>query len=307
MAFLLSFLLSLFGVWFFGRIAKRLNIVDRPDGVLKPHGRETPYLGGLGIFVGVLPFSWNDTVVLLSASIALALGLMDDLFSISPFSRLIAEFGISLLLVWRFIGLDNLLVSTFWLFFVVVLINSVNMMDGMDGLCGSLVALSALSYFFLVRGVFFENLSLSLLGASLGYLVFNFPPARIFMGDAGSYLMAVLLSAIVLSQNRFASFDTFLTMIFPLWIFFLDFLASVLRRYRNKKSIFRGDRNHMYDKLSRRFGVKRALFIMIATHAVFCGFSFGALGNIVMSVVTFVLAVVFSFVLIKGLGLLHYD
>ncbi|KAF2959719.1 MraY family glycosyltransferase [Thermotoga sp. 38H-to] len=307
MAFLLSFLLSLFGVWFFGRVAKRLNIVDRPDGVLKPHGRETPYLGGLGIFVGVLPFLWNDTVVLLSASIALTLGLMDDLFSISPFLRLVAEFGISLLLVWRFIGLENLLVSTLWLFFIAVLVNSVNMMDGMDGLCGSLVALSSLSYFFLVRGVFFENLSLSLLGASLGYLVFNFPPAKIFMGDAGSYLLAVLLSTIVLSQNRFFSFNTFLTMVFPLWIFFLDFLASVVRRYRNRRSIFKGDRDHMYDKLSRRSGTRRALFIMIATHAVFCGFSFGALGNIVMSVVTLVLAAVFSFVLIKSLGLLHYD
>ena len=307
MPFVLSFLLGMFGVWFFGKLAKKLNIVDRPDGLLKPHGREIPYLGGLGIFAGVLPFLWKDTAVLLTSSLALTLGLLDDLFSLSPFFRLVVEFGSSLILVWRCVGFHNVWYPILWVFFVVILMNAVNMMDGMDGLCGSLVAISSLFFFFLVKGTFFQDLSLALLGVSLGYLVFNFPPARVFMGDAGSYLLAVLLSTMIISQNRVVSFNSFVPLVFPLWIFLLDFFASVIRRFRNRRSIVSGDRDHMYDKLSRRLGVRKALLVMCLIHSLLCGFSFGAMGNAFTGVLTLVIAGVFSYLIIKGLRLFDYD
>lgn len=307
MPFVLSFLLGMFGVWFFGRLAKKLNIVDRPDGLLKPHGREIPYLGGLGIFAGVLLFLWKDTAVLLTSSLALTLGLLDDLFSLSPFFRLVVEFGISLILVWRYVGFHNVWYPILWVFFVVILMNAVNMMDGMDGLCGSLVAISSLFFFFLVKGTFFQDLSLALLGVSLGYLVFNFPPARVFMGDAGSYLLAVLLSTMIISQNRVVSFNSFVPLVFPLWIFLLDFFASVIRRFRNRRSVVSGDRDHMYDKLSRRLGVRKALLVMCLIHSLLCGFSFGAMGNAFTGVLTLVIAGVFSYLIIKGLRLFDYD
>ncbi|PLV56914.1 glycosyltransferase family 4 protein [Thermotoga sp. SG1] len=307
MPFVLSFLLGMFGVWFFGRLAKKLNIVDRPNGLLKPHGREVPYLGGLGIFAGVLPFLWKDTAVLLASSLALTLGLLDDLFSLSPFFRLVVEFGISLILVWRYVGFHSVWYPILWVFFVVILMNAVNMMDGMDGLCGSLVAISSLFFFFLVKGTFFKDLSLALLGASLGYLVFNFPPAKIFMGDAGSYHLAVLLSTMIISQNRVVSFNSFVPFVFLLWIFLLDFFTSVIRRFRNKRSIVSGDRDHMYDKLSRRLGVRKALFVMCLIHSLLCGFSFGALGNTVTGFISLVVAAFFSYILIKSLKLFYYD
>ncbi|PLV58280.1 glycosyltransferase family 4 protein [Thermotoga sp. KOL6] len=307
MAFILSFLLSLFGVWFFGRIAKKFEIVDKPDGVLKPHGREVPYLGGLGIFTGLLPFLWKDSPVLLASSLALAIGLLDDLFSLSPFFRLIVEFGISLLLIWRFVGFYNVWYSAFWMLLVVILINAVNMMDGMDGLCSSLVAISSFFFFLLVQGSFFQELSLALLGASLGYLVFNFPPAKIFMGDAGSYLIAVVLSILFISQNRHPSFNSLVSFLFLLWIFLLDFFASVLRRYKSKKPIFFGDKDHMYDKLSRQFGVRKSLFIMSLIHSLFCGFSLGAMNNTLTSVISLCISGFFSYILVKGLNLTGYD
>ncbi|MCD6552129.1 glycosyltransferase family 4 protein [Thermotoga sp.] len=307
MPFFLGFLLGVLGVWFFGRLAKKLNIVDKPDGLLKPHGREIPYLGGLGIFAGVLPFLWSDTAVLLTSSLALTLGLLDDLFSLSPFFRLMMEFGISLILVWKFVGFYSIWYSILWVLFVVILVNAVNMMDGMDGLCGSLVAISSLFFFFLVKGSFFQDLSLALLGTSLGYLVFNFPPARIFMGDAGSYLFAVLLSTMAVSQSRVVSFSSLVPLVFPLWTFLLDFSASVIRRFKNKKSIFSGDRDHMYDKLSRRLGVRRSLFIMCLIHSLFCGFSFGAMGNTFTGVLSLAVAGIFSYLLIKSLKLFDYD
>ena len=299
-SFLIPFILSLVSVPIFGYIAKKLNIVDKPDNYLKPHGKATPYLGGLGIYVGLLPILWKSTAILLPASFLLTIGLTDDIFSLSPKLRLLIEFISAALIIIAFHirGIWMIL----YIFGIVAMINAVNMIDGMDGICGGNVAISSLFFFIISQDPFTKELSLAVLGASLGYLIYNFPPARIFMGDAGSYLLGVSLAILYTLSSRPIPSTKMLVSIFPLWIYILDLIAGVVRRLRNRRNPFEGDRDHIYDKLKRRIGSTRK--VVICTYIINAAFS----ALVFLSpFVGMVLAILFSVALIRLLNMFGYD
>ena len=301
MIYLACLLITLVSVPLMMKVATRMGIVDRPDGVLKTHTRTVPYLGGLGMFFGMIPFLWRDSFSLMILSISLSLGLLDDILSVNPKIRLLVEFALAWFISWRFLGFG--IYQIVFTVGIVALINAVNMVDGMDGMAAGSVAISSIFLAMMAENQFARDLSITILVVSLGFLVYNFPPAKIFMGDAGSYLLGTSLSIVLASSMRYGFSTSSLRFLFPVWIYLLDLTAGFLRRILNHRSPFSGDREHFYDKLKRIF--KSDVKALFASYAVVFAFSMVSL------VENFYLAlsieIAMSVFLVFSLKLLRYE
>ncbi|MFN4200549.1 MAG: glycosyltransferase family 4 protein [Fervidobacterium gondwanense] len=259
-----SFTISTITIPLFGRIAYKTGIVDKPDGDLKPHERITPYLGGLPIFLAVIITTEFDIISKICLTILTLTGLYDDVRNLNPKIRLLIEFVVSTLLVFKYLGLSIFL--PFYVLVIVALINATNMMDGLDGVCASVSLLSALGLAVVSTSKYDTTLLVALVGALLGYLIYNYPPARIFMGDAGSYLIGGTLSIGLLSAFREGTnnFPRAVSALILVSIFFFDLSSGVFRRLLNGRSPFSGDRGHVYDKIYNVVNDKRkTLWTMI--------------------------------------------
>lgn len=234
----------------------RLGVLDRPDDDLKTHDRAIVPLGGAGIFVGVqvgLVAAGEFSVVFAVASLLIwAVGLVDDLRGVSPLLRLAAAVGVGAYIVTMTPVPGGLLGSVIWVGLIAISINAVNLIDGLDGLAGSVsvFALGAMWVYAAGQGVDDTLLYLVAIGAVGGFLIWNFPPARLFAGDNGAYVIGVTLAwaALRSSPDGSASLVAFALIGVPL----LDLAITVLRRWRVGKDLFAGDRDHVYDNLSER-------------------------------------------------------
>ncbi len=237
--FFISLFLSVSLTPLFSKVAVKLGIVDRPDNNLKNHGSAVPYLGGLALYVSILPFV-RDLALLFVLTGFMVLGLIDDLKKLSWQLRLAVEFLLGAMLVLRFSrDLFGFLLN---LVLTVALINAVNMSDGLDGACAVMVSIGILLSNF-------ETVGLAFVGALVGYLVFNFPPARIYMGDAGTYLLGGFVSYLIVSNmSHPLDYRPVLPFLLPL----LDLFAAVVRRVSHHRSPFKGDLDHIHHKFFRR-------------------------------------------------------
>ncbi|MCA1726347.1 MAG: undecaprenyl/decaprenyl-phosphate alpha-N-acetylglucosaminyl 1-phosphate transferase [Actinobacteria bacterium] len=247
-----------------GPLARSLGLhigaVDHPSGGLKPHPYPVSYLGGLAVAAGVAagigaegwPYPWALPVALFGVA---AVGLADDTLGLPPVVRLLAQLGFGVLLAAQGLRADPLesvlLSSVVTVIVFAGAVNAANMVDGMDGLAATTTALSgfALAVVALMhdRSVI---LSLILAGAALGFLVHNFPPARLFLGNGGSYLAGggLAVAILLLSRNPALFVGTGTC----LGLFGLDLLLSVVRRLVGHEGLLQPDRGHLYDQLLRR-------------------------------------------------------
>lgn len=257
------------------RFAPVIGLVDSPT-KRKSHEGDIPLVGGVAILLGlllILPFSGiiqDHWAFLLAASVLVAVGIWDDIFTIAPSIRLllqssavlfVAVFGDAVLLnigeVIPGSGDFNLgwMALPFTVFAGIGLINAFNMSDGVDGLCGTLVlvALAGLGTVAAIAGKQNELVLIAVLaGALVGFLVFNMrvpgrKHAKVFLGDAGSYLLglAVLYLTVRLSQGD----DRAMAPVSALWFCMLplfDTVGMILRRIKRGKSPFSPDREHIH-------------------------------------------------------------
>jgi len=209
------------------------------------HRQPTPTLGGVGMYLAFLitvlvitqiQSEWADLrwSLILGASLMFLLGLVDDFKRISPPTKLVGQILAAAIVIFfgRVIdffpwGFANSVLTFFWL---VGITNAINLLDNMDGLAGgiALIAASFLSYFFInVGNDPLILIALALAGSILGFLVFNFPPARIFMGDSGSLFLGFTLAALAVAHRPRAS-DVFTVMGVPVLLFLLPILDTSL-------------------------------------------------------------------------------
>ncbi len=258
-------------------LGERTGAMDNPRGGLKPHPMPVSYLGGLAVALGVAagflaegwPFPWTLPVSLLGLA---ALGLADDTIGLPPAGRLLAQLGLGILLAAQGLRADPFEQQVIaWIVTVAVFagaVNAANMVDGMDGLASSATALSALALA-LVASLHDRSAVLPLIlgGAAIGFLPYNLPPARLFLGNAGSYLAGGGLAVAILLLSRNPA--TFVGAGTCLGLFGLDLLASMVRRALRRERLFQPDREHLYDQLLRRgFSVKEVLAMCVGVHLV---------------------------------------
>ncbi len=280
----ISFLTALLSTPIWMRLARWLGAVDPPDD-RKIHDKPVLYLGGLSFhasFAAVLvvvlwrcPYLvessvWQNKWLALFAgsTLMLVLGIVDDLRCLKPQTKLIGQIVLAFSLVacgFRFevvtdplgggpihLGALGWVLSVFW---IVAIANAVNLVDGLDGLAAGVVLFAACANLAISLSPwqgFVGLISLVLIGATLGFLPYNFYPARVFMGDAGSLYLGTLLGASAIESS--VKSTTVVSLLFPLvalLIPLLDTGLAVIRRSRRGQHLFAADREHIHHRLLR--------------------------------------------------------
>lgn len=259
------------------RIAIKKSVLDIPN-ARSSHSVPTPRGGGAAIVLtflasllalyglGVVTFWIMASLVLAGAGVAL-LGFFDDLGHIPARWRLIGHFLAAGWVVFSLGGLPPLVLlgdvfdlglsgDALAVVFLVWMLNLYNFMDGIDGLAGSeavfVGAAGALIYFVAGQSGM-GTVCLALAAAAGGFLCWNFPPAKIFMGDAGSGFLGVIMGALVLVAG-WVSADLFWGWIILLGAFVVDATVTLLRRMLRGEKVYEAHRSHAYQFASRKFG-----------------------------------------------------
>jgi UDP-GlcNAc:undecaprenyl-phosphate GlcNAc-1-phosphate transferase len=266
-AFILSFVFALYWTPLMRKAALQLGIVDKPDGRLKTQESATPYLGGLAVFmsflltVGVFTQFGQETLgLLLSGSIALMVGLLDDFGAMTPSQKLLGQTLAAVVLVKSgiYIRLEFIpiwLAIPLTVLWILAVTNALNIIDILDGLASGVAVIAALSIAianFMAGRNAVALLSLILAGAVLGFLRHNFHPARIYLGDAGSLFIGFMLAA--LSMNAGYTRANLLAVISPVLILgipLFDLMLVMWIRWRNGIPVMKGSPDHFALRLRR--------------------------------------------------------
>lgn len=273
------------------RLARSRGWYDLPNG-RKIHTYPIPRLGGVGIFLSLcaaavlLAFfpayaqGWRSLLVLAAFLLIHALGLLDDFHNLEAALKFVLQLVAAALVVAAGFtihrlglpGIGSLELGWFaWpltLIWIVGLSNAMNLVDGVDGFAGGIAAMAALALgavAFAQGRPFAALLAAALLGAVVGFLAYNFPPARIFMGDSGSLLLGFLLATLPLLGGDAVKAPEGLTLeiagtITILAIPVLDTAAAIVRRLREGKPIYAPDKQHLHHKLLALGLGDRAIF-----------------------------------------------
>jgi UDP-GlcNAc:undecaprenyl-phosphate GlcNAc-1-phosphate transferase len=278
------------------RIAIRLLIVDRP-GPLKTHRAPVPYLGGVAVFLGLLvgPIAADKPELILPYVLALALGVVDDVRGLTPQARLGAEILVGAVAALAVPGSALVALGTGVL--VVVLLNAVNLLDGQDGLAAGACLVSAVA--FAILGGDAAPVGLALAGALAAFLVFNAPPARMYLGDGGAYLIGTVLATLpALTEHGPTDWSVWIGAVLIVGLPLADTAIAILRRSRARRPLFEGDRSHVYDQLvDHGWRVETSTALCVVVQGVLAALGvlaagFGTTGAVIVAALT-VLAVAY--------------
>jgi UDP-GlcNAc:undecaprenyl-phosphate GlcNAc-1-phosphate transferase len=269
------------------RLAGRIGAVDQP----RARGlsdRPMPRLGGAAIFGGIigssvlfLPLHGRFGAILLGAAIIAGVGAVDDIFELSAPVKLLGQIAAALVPV-----LDGVRVVDFTLPFVhrvelgdlgipltvagiVLIMNVVNFSDGVDGLAAGVCAIAAVAFAVIAFDLQRANaavLAAIIAGAALGFLVHNFHPATVFMGDCGSNLLGLLLACVAVEGT--VKTQAVLALVLPLIVLavpFLDTTFVVLKRLKYRRPVYEADREHFHHRMDRiGFSTRRTVLYLYA-------------------------------------------
>jgi UDP-GlcNAc:undecaprenyl-phosphate/decaprenyl-phosphate GlcNAc-1-phosphate transferase len=295
--YILAFFTSLLIVIYFTpsliKVAYLKNLNDEPDDKRKLHAKRVPTIGGIMIFAGTLfafslwlsiTFSstvydcqarFNDFAIVVTTMLVLFfVGVKDDIIGTAPIKKLIAHIMVAVIIVLMANMRINSLHGIFgvylipeWasimlsVFTIIVIINAFNLIDGIDGLAGGIGFIGAVAfgiYFSLTLELVMACVAFSLAGSLLGFLYYNFSPAKIFMGDSGSLTIGLIMGILavkMIEYNRVPIFPELVDvnkpvmaiaiLIYPL----ADTLRIFIYRTLNGMSPFSADRNHIHHRL----------------------------------------------------------
>lgn len=255
-------------------IAFHVGAIDEPN-ERKVHSKPMPRLGGLGIFLGFLfgyilfaNKSYEMLSILIGSFIIILTGIFDDIKPLPPKPKLLGQllavsvvvfYGDILLTDLDFFGIEIKFAELSYfvtIFFILGAINCINLIDGLDGLASGVS-----SIYFLTIGIiaFVTNkssgldvtLSFIMLGSTLGFLVHNFYPAKIFAGDSGSMFLGYIIAIIALLGFKNVTLTSLIIPILILAIPILDTLFAIIRRILKKKPINEADKEHLHHQLMK--------------------------------------------------------
>jgi len=281
----ISFVVSVVSIYFLRKFATKHHFYDEP-GENKIHKKPVPYFGGVGIFLGFilgLVFArlfhqvsgLQATGIIIGSIVILFLGFWDDLRwkkVENPVFKLFCQFlaGALIVFILTKIGVNfkfslSPIVAGFY---VVGTMNAINVDDGMDGLAGGMVGLSLIGFIilsFISQATFPLILCLSLLGGILGFLIYNWKPASIFMGDNGSHFLGFSLAilAIMFSGHPVYNLKQFVGPLLIIGFPIIDIGWVIIKRLVQGKSPFSKGRNYLYDQMHFKLGfsIKKTVLI----------------------------------------------
>ncbi len=325
---IVAFLLALIFTPLSIKLAWRWDLVDRPGG-RRQHEGTVPRIGGLALYGGfavalllvrLLPENWTPASsdpqesvrwlgLMLGSTFVAAFGLLDDRYEFGSRPQYAAQMAAAVISILFVIFIERInnpfgpgqivfpppiiwLLTIFWFMGAM---NTVNWLDGMDGLATTVAAIAALvlAVHMLRTGqASVALLALALLGVSAGFLVFNWPPARVFMGSVGAYFLGYALAALgIIAGARVAT--VLLVMGLPI----LDVAWLIWWRWRHGKPLGQGDRNHLHFRLQDNRGLSPRQIVV--GYAIFCSL-FGLIGLMTASTWVKIIALL-ALLLVGGL------
>ena len=325
-AFLLALLVALIATPAVIELAAKTGAMDAPD-ARKVHKGPMPRIGGLAIYVGFmaamafmldfaqLPAEIANGMVglLLGATIIVIIGLIDDYKNLPAKVKLVGQILAACVVVYFDVRIDVItdpfgdylyleyLAAPATIFWIVGLTNTVNLIDGLDGLAAGVSTIASITIMLVALQ---ENVMIvalvtaSLAGAALGFLKYNFNPARIFMGDTGSMFLGFVLATIsVIGAVKCTATIALIVPILALGLPIMDTTFAIIRRYRGGVPIFKPDKGHLHHRLlDLGFSQKQAVLLMYVISALL-GLSAVVLnevsGGMSIAIVLCVLLVVF--------------
>ncbi len=321
MAFL-ALILSLLLVPLVAKLAIKIGAVDKPN-ARKVHTRIMPRMGGLAIYISffaVLFLSQGMTKQLLGlflgGTVLVLVGIVDDMKDIPAKVKLCGQIVAACIVVGSGVRVDfmtdiffggmfqlSVFSAPFTVIWIVAIINAVNLIDGLDGLAAGISTIAAITMAIVgyASGQYLmASMAMILIGATLGFLKYNFHPAKIFMGDTGSMFLGYNLS--VLAVMGFAKSFTMLSLVPPLLVLaipILDTLFAIIRRKMNNKPIFKPDKNHLHHCLLKYgFSHRNTVLVIYAVSAVLA--ACGLIMTYLNSTQGIILLAVISVVIIYG-------
>ena len=289
----LSIVLSLISMPIIIAFCKKFSLYDYQS-ARKIHSGNIPRLGGIGIvisfFISIFSFlliSKDISVtqhlpILIAGLIVFVFAIVDDLLNLPAIIKLIVQliavsivtfngYRFTQILGWHLPTIVSFILTFGWILGV---INAYNLIDGLDGLCGSLsiTAVITLGILYHLSGNAESAICFILAGAIFGFLVFNWPPAKLFMGDNGSQFLGFMIATIPLyTSSDVFEYNKFLIMIvltaFPVF----DTIAAIWRRLRDKKPIMSPDRSHLHHKLlNLGYSKQNALYLIAFLQVLLC-------------------------------------
>ena len=328
-----SLVVSAAGVWVTIRLANKVGIIDVPN-QRSSHTVPTPRMGGIAmVAAAILPlgcWAWLAAGEMFPAKglphtmiFALALsvlGLWDDLRSLSPLFRFLVQTAAAILTLWtvsvllptplpagwKLQGVAWIVVGAFW---IVWMLNLYNFMDGIDGLAGGEAAVAS-SFFFLLFARYGESgwavANLFVAAASMGFLVHNWPPARVFMGDAGSAFLGAFygMQAVVAPLTTSVPFPV---LVLPFSNFILDTTVTLFRRIWEGEKWYMAHRSHFYQRMTNLgMSHQKVTILELLTVAASCVAATGYLGFDFPGRVIVVIAVLSCFIA-GGIWVIHKE
>ena len=303
------------------RIAVHIGAIDIPN-KRKVHKTPIPRMGGIGIYLGFLvgymlfgSESIRMNAILIGSFIIILTGLIDDIKPVPAKYKILGQIAAaSVIPLYGGIILQDIsafgiylnfgsLSTIITIIFIVAIMNCINIIDGLDGLSSGI----AIIYFLMIGiiGVMFNSVGLDMiltfimLGATLGFWVYNFNPASIFMGDSGSLFLGYIISVIALLGYKNVTFTSLIVPIFLLAIPIMDTLFAIIRRLLKHESIAMPDKSHLHHQLLKlNFSVKKTVVIIYLVDILFAmasiNYIFGErLSGYIIYTILFIIVAVF--------------
>ena len=281
------------------KLAHRLGVIDRPKDGRRMHRTPIPRFGGMAIFLGsmaamTIPAGMNDSIktAMFGGLLMYALGVVDDIRDIRPavkfagqlvIATIVYALGIRITFISNFFGsmavtdeyanviLSGSLAYLITVLWIVGITNAVNLMDGLDGLAAGSVAIMCMSlaYIAYIHGTRLGSMPVcialvAVAGGCIGFLPYNFSPAKTFMGDGGALYLGYMIAVLsVISPLKQATVVGALVPMLTLAVPIFDTVFAMLRRILNHESIMSADRGHLHHHLmAAGFGQRRSVLIM---------------------------------------------
>ncbi|MFN4214104.1 glycosyltransferase family 4 protein [Exiguobacterium sp.] len=327
-AMLVSFVMAILITPLVRRFAYLIGAVDHPN-ARKVHVRPMPRIGGLAIFIAfligyalLLPASRYNDAILIGAVVIILTGLIDDRFQLSARVKLMGQMIATVVVLHSgmrieminlpfdqqlYLGSWSIPVTVLWL---IGITNAINLIDGLDGLAAgvSSIALGTIALLAIIQGnVYLTMMALLLLASTLGFLVHNFYPAKIFMGDTGALFLGYMLAVFSLIGFKNVTLFSLVVPVLLLGLPISDTIFAIVRRLVQGRPPMSPDKSHMHHQLiDMGFTTRQAVLLMYGMT-----FFFGiasilfAKTTTIGAIITFVIVLIVIELIVESTELIH--